>query len=818
LDSVRVTRLDANGNKSTPMVRFTYDSWGRLITTQNEMQRRDSTVYDVVTGNVAEQWRMAGRTVTRRTFDRYGRDSTATATGLTVSTTTLYDAMNRVTSVADGVNVTPTRFTYDALFRLGVTNPKGELADSVAVDALGRVSTRYNRDAAGLHSQTYRYDAAGQLTSMTNRRGQRVDRTYDAGGFLAARKYGAGLPTVDTYTTVKDGQTQTATNALSAETTGSSWRWRTRTVTTTLAGVTLTSGHWVPAAFGVRDSSILTRGGMRYAVWGTHYNLYTGLPDSTQVNNLSAAQLVYSGYTLDNRPASFTYGYGGPAYQIRIYTTRGTLQRVEAGLSPTIIGQTAQWDSLDRVRAWQLTGGTRSTAYAYDALGRLIADSTATTAPCAYNPPGAIPDAAFSLAQRCTTPLVTTYSYDAAGNRTDHGGTVGVGNRLLTLNGYAFEYDADGNVTRKSKTGVDLRYRWDELGRLVVVRNALTGDSVQYAYDARDRLVRRTRNGVVDHYWHWDGNRLMTAFDGNLASGQWITYQYEGTDRPIMAFNNYNGYIEFANHDVTGSVAGWFNRTGGLMQMVTYDPWGNPAIVGDTVKSLLWKGLHWEHGTALGAAGLYYMRARWYDPESGRFLSEDPIGIRGGLNLYAFAGDDPINGHDPSGTCDDGDWTCALVKAVVQVTSGILGSAAGFVGGSVEGLGCGPGALACSPALAFVQGAALGTASTIAAGQAVDSYYDRINMMGRSGRGNREEDPALTAWARDKNLQANSPTTRTLFENRFTRVTDFISKFRRASIRERFPSEFDDETIEDALSSGNSTVRKLLTDGRFTRD
>jgi len=50
--------------------------------------------------------------------------------------------------------------------------------------------------------------------------------------------------------------------------------------------------------------------------------------------------------------------------------------------------------------------------------------------------------------------------------------------------------------------------------------------------------------------------------------------------------------------------------------------------------------------------GSYYMRARWYDPEIGRFLSEDPAGAAGGTNAYVFAGDDPINGQDPSGLGD----------------------------------------------------------------------------------------------------------------------------------------------------------------------
>jgi RHS repeat-associated protein len=61
-----------------------------------------------------------------------------------------------------------------------------------------------------------------------------------------------------------------------------------------------------------------------------------------------------------------------------------------------------------------------------------------------------------------------------------------------------------------------------------------------------------------------------------------------------------------------------------------------------------------------GAAGLYYNRARWYDPYLGRFISEDPIGIAGGINLYAYAGNDPVNFFDPSGLdpCRQGDYNC----------------------------------------------------------------------------------------------------------------------------------------------------------------
>ncbi len=95
--------------------------------------------------------------------------------------------------------------------------------------------------------------------------------------------------------------------------------------------------------------------------------------------------------------------------------------------------------------------------------------------------------------------------------------------------------------------------------------------------------------------------------------------------------------------DELGSVLGHFEGTS-INQLNEYDPWGTPSVTISGDSRLLWKGLMWEGDVV----SLYYMRNRWYDPESGRFLSEDPIGIDGGLNQYTFVNDDPVNGFDPA--------------------------------------------------------------------------------------------------------------------------------------------------------------------------
>jgi len=91
-------------------------------------------------------------------------------------------------------------------------------------------------------------------------------------------------------------------------------------------------------------------------------------------------------------------------------------------------------------------------------------------------------------------------------------------------------------------------------------------------------------------------------------------------------------------------VIGLLNGTA-VDQQVTYDDWGVATVSGSADNRLLFKGLLWE-GTY---TGLYYVRARWYDPELGRFISEDPQGINEGTNYYAFGASDALNHSDPSG-------------------------------------------------------------------------------------------------------------------------------------------------------------------------
>jgi RHS repeat-associated protein len=140
--------------------------------------------------------------------------------------------------------------------------------------------------------------------------------------------------------------------------------------------------------------------------------------------------------------------------------------------------------------------------------------------------------------------------------------------------------------------------------------------------------------------WRWELN----------AAGGIVAEYYAGTDRPHMRRGGVQYYYV---QDAQGNVIGLLNASGAVVETYTYTPQGELVGGGGSgvTNPYRFKGREWD-----AEAGLYYMRARYYDPVTSRFVSEDPIGLAGGLNPYVFVGADPVNHADPTGL--DWVWVC----------------------------------------------------------------------------------------------------------------------------------------------------------------
>jgi RHS repeat-associated protein len=255
----------------------------------------------------------------------------------------------------------------------------------------------------------------------------------------------------------------------------------------------------------------------------------------------------------------------------------------------------------------------------------------------------------------CGTPAwdsTQAFASDAVGNRTDHGGSYTTGNRVASFDGWSFQHDLDGNLTQKAKGADTVRYVWSANGMLRSVE--INGQWHDLYYDAFGRLVAwNEEDGLGDmvpkRRFVWDRASLMVETNGAMTAGEGQYSYYPGALDRLHAYIDGSGTTpHFAHEDALGNVIATTNTSLGLVQTLGYDAWGkeqNPSQPSGYDQRARWKGaLSFQ-----SELGLVYMRARWYDPAVGRFLSEDPIGLEGGINEYVFGASDPINARDPTG-------------------------------------------------------------------------------------------------------------------------------------------------------------------------
>jgi len=239
----------------------------------------------------------------------------------------------------------------------------------------------------------------------------------------------------------------------------------------------------------------------------------------------------------------------------------------------------------------------------------------------------------------------TRWTYDAVGNRkwqlTPIGNTgyaYDAANRMLTAGTTNFTYDKNGNQLTAGPTS----YSYDALNRLI---SATGGNGTStFTYDGDGNRIGQTTSAGTYNYVNDTAAALPVVVSESGPDGN-IAYAYGKGLGPLESSST--GFSYFYHPDALGSVLSLTDATGTVQESYSYDAWGNALSAQGNV------GLQNKFrftGQGLDpATRMYFLRARYYEPSNGRFISEDPIGLLGGLNLWGYTLNNPVNFADPYG-------------------------------------------------------------------------------------------------------------------------------------------------------------------------
>lgn len=685
---------DANGNltKKTDALghetQFAYDARGRLTSVTNALSHATTVAYDLV-GRPTKVTRPDGTFITYE-YDQGGR-LVATTDAKGARSTYIYDAANRLTAETDPLSQT-TSYTYDLMSNLSastdatgrVTNYEYDeldrlvkityppattgatrLFEALAYDAAGNVTRRidtagrttsFGYTSAGLLDHTtdpdnqttlFNYDLLGRMKALTDARGQRYRFTLDALGQLKHIKRGSGTGDMSfTYDAVGNRKQRTDYNG--AVTT---YDYDALNRLKTISYPDTTNVSYTYDKLSRLQTATNENGAIDF--------------DYNKMNRLASVADVF-GQVID-------YNYDDSGNRTKLNLNNATLatyrydvlDRVTKIIDASSLATNYGYDPTNKLISRKLPNGVL-TNYQYDGLDRLTrlrdAKGANTVADHQYEynaasqitritePPN-VRNYAYDNVDRLTSANYTNpaqssenYAYDSVGNRTSSHLSAIYNyqpyNRLTSTSSVSYTYDANGNLISKTDASGTWTYSWDFENRLTQVVKP-NGVGVSYKYDALGRRIRRIPSAGVSTNFVYDGQEVIKDLNSDGSTVEYLNGP--GTDNKLRLTDSRlsTGPLYFAQ-DQLGSTTALTNSNGGIVAQVTYDAFGNSS--GTSLTRYDYTGRERDPET-----GLLYYRARWYDPQVGRFISEDPIGLAGGINQFGYVSNNPQNATDPSG-------------------------------------------------------------------------------------------------------------------------------------------------------------------------
>ncbi|EOA6454285.1 RHS repeat-associated core domain-containing protein, partial [Shigella flexneri] len=239
-----------------------------------------------------------------------------------------------------------------------------------------------------------------------------------------------------------------------------------------------------------------------------------------------------------------------------------------------------------------------------------------------------------------------------AGERATAENSVVPFNRLMSYRGVHYRYDEFGRAVEKEGRSGTQSYRYDAEHRMVEVTTAR--GTYRYVYDALGRRTEKQHISPDGKPYNrtkflWDGMRLAQESRPE-GTGSLYIYRDQGSYEPLARVDKAGkegpNRILYFHTDVNGAPEEMTDSDGKIVWETGYQVWGNTIQEkdhGGVEQNLRYQGQYLDRET-----GLHYNLHRYYDPDVGRFMVTDPIGLRGGLNLYSYA-PNPLKYADPLG-------------------------------------------------------------------------------------------------------------------------------------------------------------------------
>ncbi len=613
--------IDELGHRTT----LEHDPIGRLTTVIDPLGRHTSRTYDFL-DRIVSTIDPSGAIATF-TYDNNGNLKGITD-ALNHRWTRTYDGKNRAVSSTDplGRRLRVKYNTGDELTEISTPTgramhytytPQG-LPETITDPSGGVLRSTYDSKGAVVtltdprgHTTTFTYDELGRPLTRRDALGRLSSLKYDDAGNLAERIDRAG------------GRTTFAYDALN------------RPTTVTYADAIVSYSYDAASQLTRIDD---TQSG--FAAWT--YDDAGRLLTETTPNGV-----VSYDYNFANQPTSMTAADRIPASYG--YDSAGRLQTITQGSEVF----TYAYDQLSRLTSLQRPNGV-TTTYGYDETSRLARLTHAQSQ--------TLEDFRYTYTADNQVESVSSLASATKLAGQNNASAADAANRIAQFGPLSYTFNELGQTAAKTDPQGTTSYQWNARGRLTQATLS-DGKTVSYDYDALGRRASRSAGGVTTSFLYNGANVVLDR--SNAGAVDYLNGP--GVDNLLRQTSVATGALYFAQ-DHLGSTVTLTNASGSVVERSQYEAFGQSS--GSSLTRYGFTGREHDDLT-----GLMYYRARWYDPQQGRFISEDPIGFAGGdANLYGYVWQSPLGRTDPMGLDGWGNDSADWLDSRIEAMRGYLGS------------------------------------------------------------------------------------------------------------------------------------------------